>query len=420
MTVLLNPASQASDSHQAPFQFVLHEELLVSYLLDEGLTVPGRTQHRTVDLERAAPCLSATSRPSLALGTRTYVDEAGAVRLCPPVAPTIERKRDYFVAQCRRWELAVTGEVGVLWRLLGRLDGCRTTGELLAALPAADAPAATRLLAELVAVGVVDISGRPTAKFVHDTTKRGAVVTVGTAPEQADFHEFTMDSDYRAYPDAPTIALSSQIPERLVEFHALTRRRRSGKGFSGDPIARSDFEALLETACGVTGTVTHGERTLNLRAYPAPGALYAVEVYPIVLAVTDLSPAVYHYRNAEHTLELLRPDMTHSLLVETTLAMQREHLNGVAAVLCLTANFSRFEHKYGQNGYRALAAEAGVIAQNLILAATALGLRARPIAGFFDDLLNPLLGLEPAHEQFMLSVLLGHPDPATQREQPRA
>jgi SagB-type dehydrogenase family enzyme len=394
-----------------PFAFVLHEDVLVSYVWDVGLTVPGQPRHRTERLEPTAPLLPATSRPSLALGTRVYVDETGAVRFCPPLAPTLEPKRDYFVAQGVRRELAVRGDLAVIWRLLGRLDGSRTTSELVAALPQEDRAGAARLLAELAAAGVLDTSDRPTAQFIHNATKRGAVVTLGAAAPATDFYALAMDGAYRAYPEAPQIALGSQIPERLMAFYRLTRQRRSGKGFSGAPIARGDFEALLLTACGVTGTVRDGEQTLKLRAYPAGGALYGVEVYPVVLAVTDLAPAVYHYRTVEHTLELLRPGMTLEELLAITLPVQRAYLDGMAAVLCLTANFPRFERKYGQHGYRALAAEAGVIAQNLILAATALGLRARPIGGFFDDLLNPALGLAPAQEQFLLAVLLGHPDP---------
>ncbi|MGH2598075.1 MAG: SagB/ThcOx family dehydrogenase [Dehalococcoidia bacterium] len=405
------PPTPVPAADSLPFEFVLHEEVLVSYVLDVALSVPGQSHRRTECLDPTAPLLPATSRPSLALGTRIYVDEAGAVRLCPPIEPRLEPKRDYFLALCFRRELAVTGDLALLWRLLGRLDGCRTTAELLAALPPADGFCAARLLAELAAAGVVDVSGRPTAKFVHDATKRGAVVTQSGAATASDFYELTMNGAYRSYPEAPQIALSTQIPERLAAFHTLTRQRRSGKGFSGAPVARADLEALLLTACGVTGTVTEGERTLELRAYPAGGALYGVELYPVVLAVTDLAPALYHYRVVEHTLERLRPTVPLERLLATTVPLQREYLRGVAAVLCLTANFPRFESKYGQQGYRALAAEAGVIAQNLILAATALGLRARPIGGFFDDLLNPVLGLDPAQEQFLLAVLLGHPDP---------
>jgi hypothetical protein len=54
-----------------------------------------------------------------------------------------------------------------------------------------------------------------------------------------------------------------------------------------------------------------------------------------------------------------------------------------------------------------LVAEAGHVSQSLVLAATALGLHARPFGGVFDGLINEALGLNEAEEQFLLAVLVG-------------
>lgn len=55
-----------------------------------------------------------------------------------------------------------------------------------------------------------------------------------------------------------------------------------------------------------------------------------------------------------------------------------------------------------------MAAEAGHISQNLVLAAVAMGLAARPFGGVFDSMINAQLGLDDAEEQFLLSTLVGH------------
>ena len=89
------------------------------------------------------------------------------------------------------------------------------------------------------------------------------------------------------------------------------------------------------------------------------------------------------------------------------LPVEREMVASASAMICLTAFFPRHERKYGEGGYRMLVAEAGHISQNLILAATALGLSARPFGGVFDDLVNQDLGLNAAEEQFLLAVLVG-------------
>ena len=147
---------------------------------------------------------------------------------------------------------------------------------------------------------------------------------------------------------------------------------------------------------------------VKLRAYPSSGALYAVEIYPVVFRVEGLEPAVYHYHAPEHVLEVVRPGLDPARFVSAALPVEREMVAGAAALFCLTGCFPRHEKKYGEGGYRMLVAETGHISQNLILAATAMRLNARPFGGVFDDLFNRELGLDGEDEQFLLAVLVGH------------
>jgi SagB-type dehydrogenase family enzyme len=149
-------------------------------------------------------------------------------------------------------------------------------------------------------------------------------------------------------------------------------------------------------------------REVKLRAYPSSGALYAVEIYPVVFRVDGLGPAVYHYRAVESVLEVVRPRIDPASVVGAALPVERGMVAAAAAHVCLAGCFRRHERKYGEGGYRMLVAEAGHISENLILAATALGLGARPFGGVFDDLLNHELGLDGPDEQFLLAVLVGH------------
>jgi len=149
-------------------------------------------------------------------------------------------------------------------------------------------------------------------------------------------------------------------------------------------------------------------REVKLRAYPSSGALYAVEIYPVVFRVEGLEPAVYHYRAVDSVLEVVTSHIDPSSVVGAALPIERDMLARAAALVCLTGSFLRHERKYGQGGYRMLVAEAGHISQNLVLAATALGLNARPFGGVFDDVLNHDLGLEGTEEQFLLAVIVGH------------
>ena len=87
---------------------------------------------------------------------------------------------------------------------------------------------AARMLAALAATGAIDISGRPVGRFLHLATKKGVLPAGGLEGDAV--LRLATDGNYRAYPEAPRIAVSQSVPDRLRDFHALTRSRRSEPG----------------------------------------------------------------------------------------------------------------------------------------------------------------------------------------------
>ena len=389
------------------FQLTLEDEVTIDYVFDTDLLVDGPRERRTTQWTEEPTDLLDDARPVLLPRARTWMDDHGAVRLgLPPGEPIVERQPGCMVMRRIRREVAVSGRLDVLWRLISALDGSRRVAEILSALPASDHVEAARMLATLTATGVIDVSGRPMGRFLHMATKKGVLPAGGLEGDAV--LRLATDGGYRTYPDAPRIAVSDAVPDRLHSFHALTRSRRSHRNYGGLALSRGDFDALLHTACGVTGTMSWEGREVKLRAYPSSGALYAVEIYPVVSRVEGLESAVYHYRASENVLEVVKPVVDWAGFVAAALPVERAMVEGAAALVCLAGWFPRHERKYGEGGYRMLVAEAGHMSQNLILAAIALGLSARPFGGVFDDLLNRALGLDTEEEQFLLAVLIGH------------
>jgi SagB-type dehydrogenase family enzyme len=384
----------------------LREDSTTDYVFATDLLVDGRRVQTITPWSEDAGSLPDDARPMLLPFSRNFVDEEGAVHFhLPSAEPVFETDLGCTVIRRRRRDVAVSGSAEVLWRLIRAIDGVRKVAEILSDFPAGDRGPASRLLAALAATGAVDVSGRTTARFLHSSTKKG--VLPGGGLEADDVLRLATDGDHRAYPHTPRIAVRQSIPERLRPFFALTRTRRSGRNYAGVALAREEFDALLYTACGVTGAMSWEGREVKLRAHPSSGALYAVEIYPVVFRVQGLEPAVYHYRAVDNVLEAVRRGIDPSSIVRAALPVEREMVAGAAALICLAGAFRRHERKYGEGGYRMLVAEAGHISQNLILAATAMGLSARPFGGVLDDLLNRELGLEDPEEQFLLGVLTG-------------
>lgn len=389
------------------FQITVFEDVTVEYAFEPDLLLDGRQDRRIIRLDETSEMLPDEVCPMLVPGSRSIVDDDGAARFfLPPAEPELERQAGCIVMRRRRCEVAVAGSSSLLWKLVRAMDGTSTTAAIVGSLAPDGGETAARLLAALAAAGVVDVSGRPFGRFLHAATKKG--VLPGGRLQNEDVLRLATDGNYRRYDDAPRIALSPSVPDRLQAFHALTRARRSRREYLARPVAREDFDALLHTACGVTGAMPWSGREVKLRAYPSSGALYAVEIYPIVLRVDGLEPGVYHFRAMENALEMVNPRVDLARIVAASLPVEREMVAGAAAMVCLAGNFARHEQKYGEGGYRMMVAEAGHVSQTLVLAATALRLAARPFGGVFDDLVNQDLGLDPQREQFLLAVLLGH------------
>jgi SagB-type dehydrogenase family enzyme len=381
-----------------------YDDVAVDHVFDPDLLIEGPRQRRIAQLADEHP--RDDLRPMLVPSARTWVDERGAIWFSVPFnEPDVGRDPSCTVLRRYRREVEVRGNPRLVWHLICAMDGANTVTDIVAGIPAGGHIAAVHLLGILAAAGVVDIAGRPLGRFVHLMTKKG--VLPGGGLEGDAVLRLATDGHYRAYPDALRIAVRTDVPERLGAFHTLTRSRRSSRDYRGAPVARADFEALLYTACGITGSFAAAGREVPLRAYPSSGALYAVEIYPVVFRVEGLEPAVYHYRASDNVLEMVRPGIDPRVVVRAALPVERDMVGGAAALVCLTGCFPRHERKYGEGGYRMLVAEAGHISQNLILAATALGLRARPFGGLFDDLLNHDLGVDGDDEQFLLAVLVG-------------
>jgi SagB-type dehydrogenase family enzyme len=197
------------------------------------------------------------------------------------------------------------------------------------------------------------------------------------------------------------------LPPAVLRFDEAVLLRRSVRDFTSQPLQLGHVAKLLSFGNGVTGEVaTPDGRPQHFRAAPSGGALYPVELYVASLVVEGLEPGVHHYDPVAHALELVRPGRFADPLASLTYTPE---LASSAAVIVLTGVTVKSRVKYGERAYRFLLIEAGHIAQNVLLTATALDLGACPIGGFVDDELDDLLGLDGLDEVSLYLIAVGHP-----------
>jgi SagB-type dehydrogenase family enzyme len=175
-----------------------------------------------------------------------------------------------------------------------------------------------------------------------------------------------------------------RMSEALPLADAL-RRRRSVRSYGSRPLSLGELSQLLWAAQGITGS--GGARTA-----PSAGATYPLEIYVAAGAVDELVPGVLHYRPAEHALDELSAGDVRAGLAGACFG--QDWLAAAPASLVVTAVLARTRREYGRRADRYVHLEAGHAAQNVHLAAAALGLGTVVVGAFEDTRVKRVLGIE--------------------------
>jgi SagB-type dehydrogenase family enzyme len=207
---------------------------------------------------------------------------------------------------------------------------------------------------------------------------------------------------FKTYPGAARVPLPDLALDDSGLFDALARRR-SLRAYGPEPLALGELSALLWAAAGITTR----QQGFALRTAPSAGGLYPIEHYVMANDVEGLDRGLYHYDVLGRALErLVAADLRTRL---ANAALDQRVCADAQAVFVWTAVLERSRWKYGERFARYVLLDAGHIAGNVALAATALGLGTCQIAAFFDEEAAALLGVDPDVEPVIYMSTAGHP-----------
>jgi len=207
----------------------------------------------------------------------------------------------------------------------------------------------------------------------------------------------------KRYPECPRFPLPPPRTQGGTPLWEVLAARRSERNFQAPPLALPELSQLLWASQGVTAE-QFGTR---FRTAPSAGALYPVETYLVAHNVDGVPMGVYHYAVAEHALEQIRQG-DYRVTVAMA-ALDQKTAYDTHLVFVWTAIFERSKWKYRQRAYRYVYLDAGHIAQNLALAAVALGLGSCQIAAIYDEEANDLLGVDGIEESTLYMTVVGRP-----------
>lgn len=206
----------------------------------------------------------------------------------------------------------------------------------------------------------------------------------------------------REYDDHQPITL-----EQLGEF--LFRSARVKEIYTLDPEQQASLKEMV------------GEEfdwgALSRRPYPCGGAMYELEIYPLVRHCAGVNPGLYHYDPFQH--QLLQLDAAEAD-IEALLrdAHQSSGEQGVPQVLLiLTARFGRLFRKYRSLAYALMLKHVGVLVENFYLVATAMNLAPCALGAGDSDRFAQATGFDYVVEssvgEFMLGSRSSSPDVVT-------
>jgi SagB-type dehydrogenase family enzyme len=199
-----------------------------------------------------------------------------------------------------------------------------------------------------------------------------------------------------------------QLPEPRAKgepnLWKLLLKRRSRREYSaGRSIELEALSSLLWATQGLTAR--YGD--VLFRTAPSAGGLFPIETYLSVRAVEGLEQGLYHFRPLTFDLEFLQKgDLSKEL---TGAALQQDLILDAQVTFIWSAVIARSRWKYRQRAYRYIYLDAGHIAQNLYLAAEALGLGACAIGAFYDDEANRIVSLDGTEETVIYMAAVGRP-----------
>jgi len=207
---------------------------------------------------------------------------------------------------------------------------------------------------------------------------------------------------FKTYPDSlRRVELPKPDKDKGPGLWETIRARRSVREYAGSGLPLASLSRMLWAAQGVTAE-THG---YSFRAAPSAGGLYPVETYVVANNVDGLDRGVYHYDVQPHALTCVKEGDFRGAAASAALdqAMARR----AAVTFIWTAVVGRCGWKYGQRAYRYIYLDAGHVAQNVALAAVALGCGSCQIGALYDQEVADLVGADGAEEVALYMTSVG-------------
>lgn len=221
----------------------------------------------------------------------------------------------------------------------------------------------------------------------------------------------------------PLPALKPRISEEVIEllykpdletlktteasFTQVLEARKSIRQYGETPITAQQLGEFLYRCARVKHPIQTERGEFSSRPYPGGGAIYELELYPVINSCEGISSGLYHYEPLAHQLCRIS-DRTETLEALLNNARQSMGQQGMPQVLIvIAARFQRLAWKYESMAYALILKHVGVLYQTMYLVATAMELAPCGLGGGNSDLFTKAAGCDYYAETSVGELALG-------------
>jgi SagB-type dehydrogenase family enzyme len=241
----------------------------------------------------------------------------------------------------------------------------------------------------------------------HEATKHSEI-SIQLSRHSLDWNN--KPRPFKIYTRLPSIILPSDFPQPNNDAISCIKADKIINSTAEDPSAnlKLDIKKLAEIlffSAGITREMKYIYGNYYMRAAPATGALYPIELYIVCQNMPGLNAGIYHFCPGDFTLTEIRSGDYRADIAAA--AGDNKNIVRSPITIIFTSIAWRNAWKYEARSYRHWFWDSGVIAANLIATATSSRLKSFLILGFVDDIVNSMLYLDDKREASIAMATIG-------------
>lgn len=220
----------------------------------------------------------------------------------------------------------------------------------------------------------------------------------------------------------PLPALKTRMSEKAIElykpnlerlktteapFTQVLEARESIRQYGETPITTQQLGEFFYRCARVKHRYQADYTEIAHRPYPSGGAIYELELYPVVNSCEGIPSGLYYYEPLAHQLCRIsdRTETVEALLNDAWHSMGQQGMPQVLIVIA--ARFQRLAWKYESMAYALMLKHVGVLYQTMYLVATAMKLAPCGLGGGNSDLFARAAGCDYYTETSVGEFALG-------------